>query len=529
MKIISNVLGYLSYEDLKCSRLVCRTWEEESSTYLKDKFQIMINSEEKLRLFTEEFFHNRTFSHSVQIGPYMYLGNPSAESYFNYFGYFIKKLVLLKTQCSAFHLREILFRQAPNIEELTLHGMTPGKCRFYENLHVYDKDELPNLKVLNINLMSTQGEHMLHHFLYDLFSVTPNLQKISVPSPQYKGFLKTLIAVLLESTEVPFKYLKHVDALFSFGDGHLELLKNRKLPLESLNLQLMPNVTIDLLIPLLESLSGSLKKLRLYFYLTRFKELPSQLKLDNLQHLTLDTYQGSLRFTTNLPQLKSLTVTMKCNEELEEAFQSDPVNGELWTCESLKSFTAVFSVVESCPPHLVSKLAKCFPSLTSIDLQGLTDSSLRVIFISFPKLEELSAPQGFYSDSGITGNASNRFAFNLSIPYDFLKNVELESRLYPSILYTPNLRKLKLYSPDVTDASIYFGVVLCKELKELSIERSDITDYGIDAIIRFMDLYHLSITQCTRVSGPQLELVKEKMKYRNLSLDFSSRRAGMYD
>lgn len=244
-------MSFLSYGDLKASRLVCRTWEEESSSFLKDKFQIVISSEERLRLFTEEFFHHRTFSHSVQIGPYMYLGNPTAESFFNVFGFYIKKLVLLKTQCSAFHLREIMFRQCPNIEELTLHGMTPGKCRFYENLHVYERDELHNLKILNLNLMSTQGEHLLHHFLYDLFSVTPNLQKISVPNPQYKGFLKTLIAVLLESTELPFKYLKNVDALFSFGDGHLEMLKNRKLPLESLNLQLMPNVTIDLLIPLL--------------------------------------------------------------------------------------------------------------------------------------------------------------------------------------------------------------------------------------------------------------------------------------
>lgn len=435
---MSSILEYLPYRDLKSSRLVCRRWEEEGSSHLKDKFQIIINSDEKLRLFTEEFFHNRTFSHSVQIGPYLYLGNPAAESYFNLYGFFIKRLVLLKTQCSAFHLREILFRQAPNVEELTLHGMTPGKCRFYENLHVYDKDELPNLKILNINLMSTQGEHMLHHFLYDLFSVTPNLQKISVPSPQYKGFLKTLIAVLLESTELPFKHLNNVDALFSFGDGHLEMLKNRKLPLQSLNLQLMPNVTIDLLIPLLESLSESLKKLRLYFYLTRFKELPNQLELKNLRNLTLDTYQGSLKFTSNLAQLKSLTVTMKCNEELEEALQSDPADEEAWSCDSLKSFRAVFSVVESCPPHLVSKLAKCYPSLTSLDLQGLTDSSIRVLFISFPKLEQLSAPQGFYSDSGITGNANNRFAFNLSIPYDFLQNVELESRMFPSIINTPS-------------------------------------------------------------------------------------------
>jgi len=75
----------------------------------------------------------------------------------------------------------------------------------------------------------------------------------------------------------------------------------------------------------------------------------------------------------------------------------------------------------------------------------------------------------------------------------------------------------------------FFAILHMKNLKELSIERSDITDRGIDAITNHMDLQRLSITLCTRVSGPQLEVVKAKMKNRNLVLNFDGKRYSMYD
>lgn len=189
--------------------------------------KVVLYSEERLKNYVYEFIGDRGFFDTVQLGPYMYMGNSSADRFFQLYGLYVKHLILHKTQCSAVHLREILFRWCPNLQELTMTGMTPGKSRLLEDLHVYDKLNLHNLKVVNINLMLTQGEDLLRDFLFDLFSVSPNLEKIIIPKNSYKGFLTTTISTLLESSDLPMDNLTSIDALFSFGDSQIEQLTAR--------------------------------------------------------------------------------------------------------------------------------------------------------------------------------------------------------------------------------------------------------------------------------------------------------------
>lgn len=157
-------------------------------------------------------------------------------------------------------------------------------------------------------------------------------------------------------------------------------------------------VNIEILLALLDGLCDTLKNLRLYFYLTRFKELPASLvRLDKLQNLTLDTYQGSLKFISQLPELQGLTVAMKCLKELEDAFPKTHHGPGFWCCPTLKSFSARLSVVEGCPSGLIAGFESIFPGLRSITLPGITDIALKLIFATFSKLEELNGPQGVYT------------------------------------------------------------------------------------------------------------------------------------
>lgn len=52
----------------------------------------------------------------------------------------------------------------------------------------------------------------------------------------------SILATLLESPDLPLDNLIQIDTLFSFSDSHIQQLTARGFPLESLNLQLMPNV-----------------------------------------------------------------------------------------------------------------------------------------------------------------------------------------------------------------------------------------------------------------------------------------------
>jgi hypothetical protein len=174
----------------------------------------------------------------------------------------------------------------------------------------------------------------------------------------------------------------------------------------------MPNVTLEVLLSLLEGLPN-LKNLRLYFYLTRFKELPCEprLRLDKLENLTLDTYQGSLKFVSRFPELKGLSVTMKCLDELEDAFPKTHHGPGFWSCPTLKTFSARLSVVQNCPSGLIGSFESVFPALRSITLPGITDIALKLLCSTYPKLEELIAPQGIYTDTGITGVPEGKLRF----------------------------------------------------------------------------------------------------------------------
>jgi len=576
------VLSYLDFDELKVARLVCRGWEEESRVYISEKSKIVLDSEERLGSYMEEFIGERGFCDTIQIGPFMYLGTPLTDRFFQLYGLYLKHLILQKTQCSAAYLRNILFVWAPYLEELTIHGPTPGKSRFLDNDAQPIRPTLTSLKTVNLNLMITQGQSILRDFLFDLLFVSPNLERIVVPSKNvYKGFLPCLISTLLEHSDLPLDNLTEVDTLFSFGDGHIEMLMARKYPLESLKMQLMPNVTLDVLLPLLDSLNPTLKSLRLYFYLTRFKELPALLNLDNLEKLTLDTYQGSLRFTSHLPKLTELTITMKCMGDFEDAFPRQETAYDSWTCRSLKSFSSQVALVESCPETAIHKMHAAFPNLTSISVQGLSDMGARFIQKNYPNLEEWSAPGGLYTDVGITGLPSERLqlfcnSIDLSNPECIgnlcrqytgnIVSLPSEHRVFFTgmILYSvlssfnnvrfTELRKLHLDSHNLTDLTIFFGILHCRELKELVIERCDVsstktisylgqsqivnvcllyndqvTDKGIDAIINCLDIHRLHIMSCTRVSGPQLDLVRNKMKNRCLKVEFNEKRFSMYD
>lgn len=126
---------------------MCKDWDEEARVHLSNQVKVVLNSDDRLNNYMYEFIGDRGFFDTFELGPFMNMSNPVADRFFQLYGLYIKHLILVKCQCSAVHLREIMFRWAPNVEVLSIFGMTPGKSRFLEDLHVYDRPNLHNLKV----------------------------------------------------------------------------------------------------------------------------------------------------------------------------------------------------------------------------------------------------------------------------------------------------------------------------------------------------------------------------------------------
>jgi len=81
------------------------------------------------------------------------------------------------------------------------------------------------------------------------------------------------------------------------------------------------------------------------------------------------------------------------------------------------------------------------------------------------------------------------------------------------------LKTLKLVCDDVTDISIVFGIVDCKNLESLTLHSPSISDIGLFKIADMMSqLRHLDVHQCENVSEEGKFYVKEKMQHFPITL-----------
>lgn len=70
-QVANNIMSYLTLTDLKTSRLVCRSWSEESRVHQARTVKVVIQSEDKLNNYIYEFIGDRAFFDTIQLGPYM--------------------------------------------------------------------------------------------------------------------------------------------------------------------------------------------------------------------------------------------------------------------------------------------------------------------------------------------------------------------------------------------------------------------------------------------------------------------------
>lgn len=300
-------------------------------------------------------------------------------------------------------------------------------AKFDDDQEKKDEEDLwlPKVKRLDLQLYDKLPEDdFLQDFIVKILTSTRNLE-ILRSSESRKGksrrerFHRILFETLIDPKfNVTLPNLTKIDfSLTPWGDDQYLRLSSKSFPLTYLSLTILPDISTYTVVKLLGSFKKTLKKLKISFTNWQIMEFPCDLELDQLRHLNLDWYNGSLKFVTYLKKLETLVLAqVDLNEALRDESDrdneddvevSDSEERMLFSQKRRHRMLTNFELYQPSGaeifPESVRKLSGLFPNLKKLVLGKLTDQSLRAVFTVFPGLEEFSAVEGTYTDDGVTG------------------------------------------------------------------------------------------------------------------------------
>jgi hypothetical protein len=404
-QILQNVLQYLPHSDLKRCRLVNYTFNDEARRILKKNSKIVLNSSKRLvAFFLEKFNGVSWFCECIQLVN-VHVLSPTMKMVFENIGSDMKSLDLRDSKWSCSELEDIVTTTMPALRELAIHGPLP---KLPTKILDGSRKRLPLIKTLNLQLFEKGlDEDFLNQFAKDILSATPNLEILrSRDTGKFRNrrekFHRILFETLIDTElNLRFPYLRRMDFSVSpWSDDQIKRLAGKRYPLSYLNLTILPEISMGALKALLISVRQTLLKLKLSFTYWRKTELPCDMHLDKLQHLSLDWFTGSLQFVS---RLKSLQALILAQVDLNELFTVQEAENFAEPLQHLSRLEVYQHSEAAVLPKTVDIMADAFPSVRKLVLGKLTNESMRTVFTRFPEVEEFSAIEGLYTDSGVTG------------------------------------------------------------------------------------------------------------------------------
>jgi len=386
--------------------LVCSNFNEEARRILRKRSKIVLNNSKKLvACFLENCDEGSRFCDCVELVNLNVL-SPSINCIFRKIGNDIKSLELRDSKWSCAELEDILTSQVPNLRELAINGSLPAEPTRITRI---TEQKLPLVKFLNLQIFDKKSdEENVCQFVKDVLKATYNLEVLSSRDKKKwrnkkEKCHRVLFEILIDpEAQLKFPKLHRIDFTMSpWTDEQIKRLALKKFPLSYLNLAILPGISINSLSALLISLRFTLVKLKLSFTYFRYTtEFPCDLKLDRLQHLSLDWYNGSIRFVSFFKSLQTLILAQVDLNDIFSPNEVDKFHKPMKYLSKLEVYQHAEAVVL---PQTVGLLADVFPSVKTLVLGKLNDDSIREVFKRFPEVEEFSAIEGLYTDSGISG------------------------------------------------------------------------------------------------------------------------------
>lgn len=189
---------------------------------------------------------------------------------------------------------------------------------------------LPKVKRVDLQLYDKLPEdEFLRDFVSKILVSTRNLE-ILRSSENQKGksrrerFHRVLFETLIDPKySVTLPKLTKIDfSLTPWGEDQYQKLSLKQFPLTYLSLTILPDISTYTVIKLLMSLKRTLSKLKISFTNWQIMEFPCDLGLERLRHLSLDWYNGSLKFVPHLTNLETLILAqVDLNEALRDEFE----------------------------------------------------------------------------------------------------------------------------------------------------------------------------------------------------------------
>lgn len=417
-------------------------WRDEATKRLQDMVIVTLTDWHSIEQFNRVLStHVKSFPsnmlNSVRLGPHVTLGDKNLQVALTKLAPVIRYLIV-NTKVGSPEWRWLLFDQFANLKELHIYGNAPfqpiittpapepgeGKLGSSSSMaslssgtsgrltptNLGKVKELIHLTKLSFNLGNRKSEDIfVRRFLRDIFSVVPNLKYLNwIKEDRFANdFQRTMFDCLMMKTKPG-----SVGRLETFicpslvcGTKELKDMTFRSYPLQEIHVQISSDVSAQYLETFLEGHAETLRVVKVDFCpgtpLNVMVSNPSSLIF--LKEISLTEYRRSIGFVGFLPSLRKLTLTRtnikRALLSIGWAFENKEQTELSESLLELYVFNDYLSREQgNCTREIVLKLAHCFPNLKAIRLEGLDDSSIRHLFKSFHKLEELYAPVGTYSD-----------------------------------------------------------------------------------------------------------------------------------
>lgn len=476
-QVISNVISFLPYNDQKVCRLVCQTWNIEVIKSLRKLSRVRIDARGEKQLdnlvncpppLNPTLFNDFSFGPGVHLQNYLQEENQILKRFFQVYGPNVKSLSINNCICSIEDLKAILYHGCPNLESLRFIAVITGRLfpsedearaenGQDEDREIIPKQILPNLKCLRVNVRCSDLIRNTD-FMIDLMSVAPNLDTIAwirlahdevsydrnfqldlemawsaQRSSNGLTIRDTIYDVAIHHPPLNIKKLTKIESSMRLSNSSVMALRDRQFPLQYLDINLVRDVSVSSLTTLLESLSGTLKSLKIEFYPsfhdgyrptfppsasanTIDKRITHGLfhfpKMEKLEHIFLKNYAGSFQFLLEWKALKSFSccdfdvrdylpqINLDLNHSRTDTFTGlsstlDRFQIFIWDDTPIAHQGMTFSLDD------IGVLAKAFPNLSQVrGVKGISPKKRRHWF---RRLEKLKVLEEVASEEGIGG------------------------------------------------------------------------------------------------------------------------------
>lgn len=418
------MLYHLPAKDVESCRLVCRVWNTEACKVLRSKRVVVFVEPDAVKIYNNSMRETSDFPHAqfeFCIQDFTGIVDEDLREFWTLFGPHIKSLEFRQTHLFWRDFLEVLEEKVPNLEKLALRHLPRNilRSRNVDN----ERHQLPSVKELRLASLPGATPVAMER-LTDLLKSLPNLEVIEF-LPIKAGAVKTKVSSvlidILRSPDVNLPNLRSLNVRLELSTEGLDGLASKKFQFQRLSISLANGVKATSFKDLLSSLRPTLSELKISFpesfsnyqsFITQNSSMkPEECVqiLSKLKSLNMKNFKGSINFIHKLPILKHLEFTTPNPEKSIPFGFRKPVGSSFPLSRVEDHSLQSLRIISSSPTSSIAEtltldsISRCFPTLTCLQLHGVDDDGLGVIYRNLPFLSDVELTKATCTDQGLTG------------------------------------------------------------------------------------------------------------------------------